>query len=86
MTRWRLKSGAPKASAVPASRPGPAGSTPGSGSSSISGPVQGTEKAASTSATRRSSWVMRADSVLTERPARSTRVTISTAPGSGARA
>ena len=83
---WRVKFGAPKASAEPASRASSGPATSGRGSSEISGPLQGTEKAASASATSRPSCSIRAESVLSERPWRSSTVWIRTGPASGARA
>ncbi len=82
----RVNWGPPCSNARLGSRSGVGASTSGSGRSSISGPVHGTEKADSTSATSRPSCSIRADSVLSERPARSTLVWISTGPGSGAEA
>ncbi len=67
-------------------RSGPAARRRASASSEISGPLHGTEKAASASAISRPSCSMRAESVLSERPARSIVVRIVTGPGSGARA
>jgi len=59
---------------VPASRAGSAGATAGIRISAISGALQGTENAASASAHSEPSRSIRADSVLSERPARSTTV------------
>ena len=66
--------------------PASGGATSGIGSSAISGALQGTEKAASASATSAPSCSIRAESVLSERPSRSMTVRMLTGPGSGARA
>jgi hypothetical protein len=47
--------------------------------------ARGAEKAASATASSRPSWSMRADTVVRERPARSTAVSIATAPSRGRR-
>ena len=59
------------------------GRTSGIGAWSKRGPLRGFENAASASATRRSPWRMRPETVLSERPSRSTVVSISTGPSTG---
>ena len=71
MTRWRVNGGAPANSGIPGSRSASGGATSGIGSSATSGALHGTENAASASAISAPSCSMRADSVLSERPARS---------------
>ena len=86
ITRWRVKLGAAGWTGIRDWRAASGGATSGGRSSPISGPLQGTEKAASASATSEPSRSMRPERVLSERPARSVTVRIVTGPGSGARA
>ena len=62
------------------------GATSGRRSSAYSGPLHARENAASTSAISLPSCSIRAESVLSERPSRSSVVVIETGPGTGARA
>ena len=80
-----MNGGAPSCSSVPASRVGSGPGTFGIFRSESSGASHATENADSTSAISVPSCSMRAESVLSERPSRSTRVWMLTGPGSGAR-
>ena len=71
---------------MPDTRSTSGGSTSGSGSSAYSGPLHARENAERTSAISLPSCSIRADSVLRERPSRSSVVAIDTGPGAGARA
>ena len=79
---WRANSGPCSISFSP-SREGSGGATSGIVTSEISGPAQGSENAASASAISFPSWLMRADSVLSERPSRSSVVRDLHRPGLG---
>ena len=78
-----VNSGAPLKSPGVERRSASGSPSSGIGSSFAPGARHGTEKAASASAITRPSCSMRAESVLSERPARSTVVRISTGPSSG---
>ena len=69
---------------VPALRSGAGGSTVGIGRAETSGPLHGTENAANPSAFRLPSCRRRTESVLSERPRRSSTVSMLAGPGSGA--
>ena len=83
---WRANGGAPCSISVPGSRVASAGATRGISISETSSAFHGTENAASASAVRTPSCSIRAERVLSERPARSSTVTMRTGPGWGARA
>ena len=67
-TMWRANSGPPCSISLTPSREGSAGSTFGICTSEISGPLHGTENAASDERDQLPSWCIRAESVLSERP------------------
>ncbi len=83
ITSCLVNSGAPLNMRGVSRRSRSGGATSGIGSASASGASQGSEKAASASAIVAPSWVRRAESVESERPARSMLTSIFAGPGSG---